>query len=92
MGFLRLMDTEAGFPGPVNIGNPNEFTIRELAELVVELTGSTSELAFRPLPQDDPMQRRPDITLAKAKLDWEPSVQLREGLQRTIAYFRELTA
>lgn len=91
-GFLRLMDTEAGWPGPVNIGNPNEFTIRELAELVVELTGSASTIEFRPLPQDDPMQRQPDITVARSKLGWEPTVQLREGLGRTIAYFRDLAA
>jgi UDP-glucuronate decarboxylase len=87
-GFLRLMDSEPGFTGPVNLGNPNEFTIRQLAELVIELTGAKSALEFRPLPQDDPMQRKPDISLAKAKLDWEPNVQLREGLEKTIAYFR----
>ncbi|WP_294198389.1 UDP-glucuronic acid decarboxylase family protein [uncultured Sphingomonas sp.] len=88
-GFLRLMDTAPDVPGPINIGNPNEFTIRELAELVVELTGSSSTLDYRPLPQDDPMQRQPDITVARAKLGWEPKVQLREGLQRTIEYFRD---
>ena len=91
-GFLRLMDSEPGFAGPVNIGNPNEFTIRELAELVIELTGSSSTLDYRPLPQDDPMQRKPDISLAQSKLGWEPTVQLREGLQRTIDYFREFAA
>ncbi len=88
-GFLRLMDTAPDVPGPINIGNPNEFTIRELAELVVELTGSSSTLDYRPLPQDDPMQRQPDITVAREKLGWEPTVQLREGLQRTIDYFRD---
>ncbi|CAN5185984.1 SDR family oxidoreductase [soil metagenome] len=88
-GFLRLMDSDDGFTGPVNLGNPNEFTIRSLAEMVVELTGSTSRLDFRPLPQDDPLQRRPDISLAKARLDWEPTIQLREGLLETIAYFRK---
>lgn len=88
-GFLRLMDTAPDVPGPINIGNPNEFTIRELAELVIELTGSSSTLDYRPLPQDDPMQRQPDITVARAKLGWEPKVQLREGLQRTIEYFRD---
>jgi len=86
-GFLRFMDSPAGFTGPMNLGNPNEFTIRELAELVVELTGSKSEIEYRPLPQDDPMQRCPDISLAKANLGWEPKVQLREGLQKTIDYF-----
>jgi UDP-glucuronate decarboxylase len=86
-GFLRFMDSPAGFTGPMNLGNPNEFTIRELAELVIELTGSKSKIDFRPLPQDDPLQRCPDISLAKAKLDWEPQVQLREGLQKTIDYF-----
>lgn len=91
-GWLALMDTEDGFTGPVNIGNPNEFTIRQLAELVVEMTGSKSELVFKPLPQDDPMQRQPDITLARTKLGWEPKVQLREGLEKTIAYFRDLNA
>jgi UDP-glucuronate decarboxylase len=88
-GFLRFMSSEAGFIGPMNLGNPNEFTIRELAELVIELTGSRSKLEMRPLPSDDPLQRRPDISLAKRELGWEPTVQLREGIQRTIAYFRE---
>ena len=88
-GFLRLMDTAPDFAGPVNIGNPNEFTIRELAELVIELTGSRSTLDYRPLPQDDPMQRQPNITIAREKLGWEPKVQLREGLERTIEYFRD---
>ena len=86
--FLRFMETPKDLPGPVNLGNPNEFTIRELAELVVELTGSDSEIDYRPLPQDDPLQRRPDISLAKERLDWTPKVQLREGLQQTIAYFK----
>ncbi|WP_341207082.1 UDP-glucuronic acid decarboxylase family protein [uncultured Sphingomonas sp.] len=88
-GFLRLMDTAPDVTGPVNIGNPNEFTIRELAELVIELTGSRSTLDYRPLPQDDPMQRQPNITVARDKLGWEPKVQLREGLERTIDYFRD---
>jgi len=86
--FLRLMETGDGFTGPVNLGNPNEFTIRELAERVIRLTGSRSELVTKPLPADDPTQRRPDITLAKDKLGWEPSVQLEEGLRRTIEYFQ----
>jgi UDP-glucuronate decarboxylase len=88
-GFVRMMASEAGFTGPVNLGNPGEFTMLELAELVLKLTGSKSKLVFKPLPQDDPRQRKPDITLAKAKLGgWEPKVALEEGLKRTIAYFK----
>jgi UDP-glucuronate decarboxylase len=89
-GFLRLMDTGLDFPGPINLGNPNEFTMLELAELVLEITGSNSKLVKMPLPQDDPRQRQPDITLAREKLDWEPKTQLREGLIKTIDYFDEL--
>lgn len=89
---LRMMDTGDDFVGPVNIGNPGEFTMLELAELVLELTGSTSKIVYRPMPQDDPKQRKPDISLAKAKLDWEPKVPLRDGLVETIAYFRGLIA
>ncbi|MCW5201550.1 MAG: SDR family oxidoreductase [Candidatus Electrothrix communis] len=85
--FVRLMDTEDSFTGPVNTGNPGEFTILQLAENVIELTGSKSEIIFEPLPEDDPQQRQPDITLAKEKLGWEPKVPLREGLIPTIAYF-----
>jgi len=85
--FVRLMATDDDFTGPVNTGNPGEFTILELAKLVIEYTGSKSKIDFRPLPQDDPKQRRPDITLAKAKLGWEPKVPLREGLKKTIDYF-----
>jgi UDP-glucuronate decarboxylase len=88
-GLIRLMESPAEVTGPVNIGNPAEFTIRALAELVVEQTGSQSELAYMPLPQDDPRQRRPDISLAKAKLNWEPKVALADGLKPTIAYFAE---
>jgi UDP-glucuronate decarboxylase len=91
-GFLRLMDTAPDVTGPVNIGNPNEFTIRELAELVIEMTGSRSTLDYRPLPQDDPMQRQPNITVARDTLGWEPKVQLREGLERTIEYFRDFVS
>lgn len=91
-GMSRLMDTEAGFTGPVNIGNPSEFTMLELAELVLALTGSKSKLVFRPLPSDDPRQRQPDITLATQKLGWVPEVPLRDGLERTIAYFRTVLA
>ena len=87
-GFLRLMATEEGFPGPVNLGNPGEFTIRQLAERVIALTNSSSKLEFKPLPADDPTQRQPDIRLAREKLGgWEPQVKLDEGLGKTIAYF-----
>jgi len=85
--FVRLMATDDDFTGPVNTGNPNEFTIKELAEKVIDLTGSKSKLINEPLPSDDPTQRCPDITLAKAKLDWEPTIQLEEGLKKTIPYF-----
>jgi len=87
-GLLRLMATPDDFTGPVNLGNPGEFTIKELAEKVIELTGSRSALSFHPLPSDDPLQRKPDITLARRMLGgWEPVVHLEEGLRRTIAYF-----
>ncbi len=90
-GFLRLMATGSNVTGPVNLGNPNEFSIRELAETVLELTGSASTLQFKPLPADDPRQRQPDISLARRELgDWQPRVQLREGLERTIVYFDRL--
>ena len=91
-GFLRLMATPADVTGPINIGNPNEFTIRELAELVIELTGSRSKLVHERLPSDDPKQRRPDIAQASAVLGWRPRTQLREGLQKTIGYFEALLA
>jgi UDP-glucuronate decarboxylase len=87
---IRMMATGSDVVGPVNIGNPNEFTIRALAELVLELTGSSSKLVFKPLPQDDPIQRQPDISKAKELLDWQPTVELREGLEKTIGYFDEL--
>ena len=87
-GFLKLMDSPDAVTGPINIGNPVEFTIRELAELVLELTGAKSQLLFKPLPQDDPAQRKPDITKARELLGWEPKVQLREGLLETIGYFK----
>lgn len=86
-GFIRLMDTPHEFTGPLNLGNPNEFTIRELAEKVVALTGSSSELVTKPLPADDPVQRQPDIHRAKSALGWEPKIQLEEGLNYTIQYF-----
>lgn len=88
--FVRMMGTPDDFAGPVNLGNPNEFTIRELAETVIELTGSRSELTFLPLPSDDPRQRQPDITLAREMLGWEPATVLRDGLVRTIEYFDRL--
>ena len=89
-GMLRMMDSEAGFTGPVNIGNPVEFTMAELADQVLKLTGSKSRVVRRQLPADDPKQRKPDITLAAAKLGWSPKVQLVDGLKETIAYFRKL--
>ncbi len=86
-GMIRLMDGD--HPGPINIGNPNEFTMLELAEQIIDLTGSPSKISHLPLPQDDPKQRQPDISLAKAELDWEPKTELREGLTSTIAYFEK---
>jgi UDP-glucuronate decarboxylase len=89
-GFLSLMQSGDNFTGPVNLGNPVEFNMIELTEQVKELTNSKSEIIYEPLPEDDPRQRQPDITLAKDKLGWEPKVPLREGLEKTIAYFSEL--
>jgi UDP-glucuronate decarboxylase len=89
-GMIRMMNGPDDFVGPVNIGNPGEFTIRQLAELVIELTGARSALVEKPLPVDDPERRRPDIGLARRHLQWEPQVQLREGLERTIAWFRSV--
>jgi UDP-glucuronate decarboxylase len=89
-GFLRLMDTPDDFTGPVNLGNPTEFTIKELAHKVLELTGSRSELVFAPLPADDPRQRQPDISLARRVLQWQPTVDLERGLEATIEYFDRL--
>ncbi|HZW08491.1 MAG TPA: UDP-glucuronic acid decarboxylase family protein [Phycisphaerales bacterium] len=89
-GLVRLMEGPDEFTGPVNLGNPDEFTIRELARLVLELTGSRSKLIEKPLPQDDPRQRCPDISLARAKLGWSPRVPLRDGLARTVAWFRSI--
>lgn len=91
-GFVRLMDNDKGVVGPVNLGNPGEFTMNELAEAVLEATGSSSSVEYRPLPEDDPKQRRPDISLATAELGWEPKVQLREGLDHTVQYFRSVLA
>ncbi len=89
-GLLKLMDSSPEITGPVNLGNPVEFTMRELAEMTLKLTGSRSKLAFLPLPQDDPRQRQPDIALARSSLAWAPTVPLEEGLKHTIAYFRSV--
>jgi len=88
-GFLNMMESSNSFIGPVNLGNPNEFTMLELAEKVQKLTGGSSKLVFKPLPSDDPKQRKPDIALAKEKLSWVPTVELEEGLSKTIEYFRK---
>ena len=88
-GFVRLMNSPADVTGPVNLGNPGEFTMLELAENVIRLVGSKSNLTFKPLPADDPKQRQPNITLAREKLDWQPKVNLEDGLKETIAYFRK---
>ena len=89
-GIIRMMNAPNDFPGPVNLGNPGEFTIRQLAEKTLALTGSKSKLVEKPLPVDDPERRRPDITLAKARLDWEPTIELEEGLTRTIEWFHSV--
>ncbi|NQY41168.1 MAG: SDR family oxidoreductase [Henriciella sp.] len=89
-GLIRLMESREDVTGPINLGNPGEFTIRELAEHVLDLTGSGSKLVHKPLPQDDPRQRQPDITRAKSRLNWAPTVELREGLGKTITYFDDL--
>jgi UDP-glucuronate decarboxylase len=91
-GVLRLMSTDDGILGPINIGNPNEVSVRELAEVVIAMTGSRSRLIFKPLPADDPKQRKPDITLARKNLNWEPEVELRDGLERTIDYFKSIVS
>ena len=88
IAFMNLMETENNFTGPVNIGNPNEFTILDLARNVIKLTNSKSKIIYKPLPEDDPMQRQPNISIAKEKLDWEPKIQLIEGLTKTIDYFK----
>ena len=85
--FVRLMNTDDGVTGPINLGNPREFTIKQLAETIIRLTGSGSTLDYKPLPEDDPQQRRPDISMAKKLLEWEPTVQLNDGLRKTIQYF-----
>ena len=89
-GMVRMMDTEDDFTGPINIGNPNEFPVLELAERVIRMTGSTSKIVFKPLPTDDPKQRQPDIRLAKEKLGWQPTVELEDGLKRMIEYLKNV--
>ncbi|MBR3127183.1 MAG: SDR family oxidoreductase, partial [Solobacterium sp.] len=89
-GMIRMMNSRDGFTGPVNVGNPGEFTILQLAKMVIDLTGSKSKIVYRELPQDDPLQRKPDITLAKKELNWEPTIALEEGLRKTIDYFRSV--
>jgi UDP-glucuronate decarboxylase len=89
-GIIRMMNGPDDFVGPVNLGNPGEFTIKELAEVVLELTGSKSKLVYEPLPEDDPTQRKPDITLARERLNWEPRVDLQKGLEKTIDWFRSI--
>ena len=91
-GMIRLMNSRDGFTGPVNIGNPGEFTIKELAELVIKLTGAHSKIVYKPLPQDDPTQRKPDISLAQRELSWKPTIPLEEGLKYTIEYFKKILA
>ncbi|SNS23549.1 UDP-glucuronate decarboxylase [Belliella buryatensis] len=91
-GMYKMMQTEKGFTGPVNIGNPYEFSMLQLAEKVIELTGSKSQISFQPLPQDDPKQRQPDINQAKSKLNWQPNVQLEEGLVKTVEYFKSIVS
>ena len=91
-GLMAMMETGPEVIGPINLGNPTEFTIRELAELILELTGSRSKIVHRPLPQDDPQKRRPDISEAERVLGWRPAVSLREGLTKTIPYFERLVA
>jgi UDP-glucuronate decarboxylase len=89
-GMMRMMDGPDDFVGPVNLGNPGEFTILELAKLVIELTGSRSKIVYKPLPVDDPTRRQPDISLARKRLGWEPRTPLDEGLEKTIAWFRSI--
>jgi len=91
-GLIRMMNGPDDFVGPVNLGNPTEFTILDLAEKTIRLTGSKSKIIFKPLPQDDPLQRRPDITLAKEKLQWEPKIDVENGLNKAIEYFRSILA
>ncbi len=89
-GMVRLMNSSDGFTGPVNIGNPDEFTMLKLAEKIIDLTNSSSKIVYRPLPSDDPLQRRPMIDLAREKLDWKPTISLEQGLKKTIEYFKAI--
>ena len=89
---VKMMNSEDGFTGPVNIGNPGEFTMLQLAETILKLSGSKSRVIHQPLPLDDPKQRQPNIDLAKAKLGWQPKVNLEDGLKETIAYFKKVVA
>jgi len=91
-GLIKLMNTPQDITGPINLGNPTEMTMLELAEKIISLSGSTSQLVFRPLPSDDPKQRKPDITVAKSVLNWVPKVNLEDGLKETIQYFRRVIA
>ena len=89
-GMMKLMNSRDGFTGPVNIGNPGEFTIKQLAEMVIKMTESDSQLVYHDLPQDDPTQRKPDISLARNELKWAPTISLEQGLEKTIDYFRSI--
>ena len=89
-GIIKLMATSESVTGPINLGNPNEFSMLKLANLVIELTGSKSDIIFQQLPEDDPKQRQPSISLAKAELKWEPKIELKDGLEKTIEYFKKI--
>ncbi|MBU2520644.1 MAG: NAD-dependent epimerase/dehydratase family protein, partial [Proteobacteria bacterium] len=89
-GLIKMMNSPDEFVGPINLGNPDEFSVLELAKKIIELTGSKSKIVFRPLPQDDPLQRQPDISLAKEKLDWQPVIKLDDGLKKTVEYFDKI--
>jgi UDP-glucuronate decarboxylase len=89
-GLIRMMNSGDDFYGPVNLGNPGEFTILELAQIIIKLTNSNSRIIYRPIPADDPIQRKPDITLAQTKLEWSPKIELVKGLTSTIKYFRDV--
>lgn len=91
-GLIKMMNSPDDFTGPVNLGNPNEFSVLELAKKIIEITGSKSKIVFRPLSQDDPCRRQPDISLAKKKLDWQPVIKLDEGLKKTVEYFDKILA
>lgn len=91
-GIIRLMNSDKSITGPINIGNPSEFTVKQLAEMIIDMTKSKSTIVYKPLPQDDPKKRKPDITLAMSKLEWSPSVKIYEGLEKTIKYFEEYTS